>query len=460
MGYFIATSILAISASLVCGGITAIGAVYGREPAHISNSSESITQVLLAQSNINNAAAKNNDLLEWSSDEIRLLKSLSLTQGSLRKRTQGNSYVSNKNAEALGHKLFFDKKLSANSQISCATCHIPDQYFSDGQPNGRGLGSLDRNTLTIVGAVYQTWMYWDGRRDSLWSQALVPLEAPKEMGNNRLSIARYLSAVYRQDYVDIFGYFPKLDFKLLPDGASPSGNTNQKDAWEALSSDQKKNINDIFVNAGRAIAAYESKVTPAAGRFDDFVDALSSNDREKAAESLNLSEQRGLKLFISNKTQCLNCHSSPMFSNYGFHNIGTSKSLDNRTDFGRMLGIHNVVLNEFNCDSDYASSANQDDCRHLKFGTHSNSNMLSGSFRVPGLRGLTRTAPYMHDGRFNNLAEVVRFYVEPQPQLLGVPNERPAAGPISEQDIADLVAFLTSLGGEIDVPAEWLRSPH
>ena len=79
MGYFIATSILAISASLVCGGITAIGAVYGREPAHISNSSESITQVLLAQSNINNAAAKNNDLLEWSSDEIRLLKSLSLT---------------------------------------------------------------------------------------------------------------------------------------------------------------------------------------------------------------------------------------------------------------------------------------------------------------------------------------------------------------------------------------------
>ena len=86
--------------------------------------------------------------------------------------------------------------------------------------------------------------------------------------------------------------------------------------------------------------------------------------------------------------------------------------------------------------------------------------MLSGSFRVPGLRGLTRTAPYMHDGRFNNLAEVVRFYVEPQPQLLGVPNERPAAGPISEQDIADLVAFLTSLGGEIDVPAEWLRSPH
>ena len=100
----------------------------------------------------------------------------------------------NEEAASFGHRLFFDTRLSANGNVSCATCHQPERRFTDGLPKGRGIGLSGRNTRSIVGTAYSPWLYWDGRKDSQWSQAMSPLEDPAEHGGNRMQYVR----IYQQ----------------------------------------------------------------------------------------------------------------------------------------------------------------------------------------------------------------------------------------------------------------------
>src|SRR5258708_6850688 len=90
---------------------------------------------------------------------------------------------------ALGNFLFFDPRLSANGDIACATCHQPARGFSDGRAVAKGLLPGTRNTPSLLNAALNHWFFWDGRADSLWSQALQPLEGPREAGGDRLHIA-------------------------------------------------------------------------------------------------------------------------------------------------------------------------------------------------------------------------------------------------------------------------------
>ena len=398
----------------------------------------------------------------WTEIDKRLLQSLSIHTGRLDKVTRGNDVALDEQAASLGHRLFFDKQLSKNSASSCATCHLPEKYFADGLKTGQGIEQLKRNTPSIVGSVYQNWLYWDGRRDSLWSQALVPLEALDEMGGDRLSIARIVLENYSDEYKNIFGQIPTINFEQLPAHASPVGDEAAQAAWNSLDSSIKTAINTVFANTGKAIAAYETLLTPKAGRFDDFVSVLLEThepNTEELNEYLDPSEQRGLRLFISNRTQCLNCHASAMFSNFGFHNIGTAQAEDNSIDFGRMLGIESAQLNEFNCNSSFSSST-QNECDLLNsINNQDATQSVRGAFRVPSLRGLNMTAPYMHDGRFASLEDVIRFYVEPQPQLLGKRHDLPAIEKLSDEEVMDLAAFLNSLGNQIDSDSTWLHPP-
>src|SRR5690606_15553813 len=91
-----------------------------------------------------------------------------------------NRYGDDPRAAALGHQLFFDTRLSANGKVSCATCHDPGRDFQDGLPLAVGVGTNTRRTMPIAGTAYSPWMFWDGRKDSQWSQALGPLESPVE----------------------------------------------------------------------------------------------------------------------------------------------------------------------------------------------------------------------------------------------------------------------------------------
>jgi len=96
-----------------------------------------------------------------------------------------NRFADDPAAAALGATLFFDQRLSANGKVACATCHKIDRQFQDDLPLGEGLGTANRRTMPLAGAAWKRWFFWDGRKDSLWSQALSPLENAAEQAGNR-----------------------------------------------------------------------------------------------------------------------------------------------------------------------------------------------------------------------------------------------------------------------------------
>ena len=96
-----------------------------------------------------------------------------------------NRVSRNASAVDLGKRLFFDTRLSSTSKVSCATCHLPEREFQDGTPLASGVGTTNRRTMPIIAAAYSPFLFWDGRKDSLWSQALGPLESPVEHGGTR-----------------------------------------------------------------------------------------------------------------------------------------------------------------------------------------------------------------------------------------------------------------------------------
>jgi cytochrome c peroxidase len=93
-----------------------------------------------------------------------------------------NAHADDPAAAAFGQRLFYDKRLSANGEISCATCHDPAKGFSDGKPLAEGLGGVPRHTNALWNVGHQRWFFWDGRADSLWAQSLQPLQSEVEMG--------------------------------------------------------------------------------------------------------------------------------------------------------------------------------------------------------------------------------------------------------------------------------------
>ena len=129
----------------------------------------------------------------WTVDMLAELRSLSLSALEPLQPDATNSVSSDPDAVILGNRLFFDVRLSANKEVSCATCHQPDRHFTDGLARGEGVGTSKRNTRSIVGVAYSPWLYWDGRRDSLWAQALSPLEDANEHGTNRMQVVRLVT---------------------------------------------------------------------------------------------------------------------------------------------------------------------------------------------------------------------------------------------------------------------------
>ena len=125
----------------------------------------------------------------WNATEIDILASLRLSQLPPVPQDPSNAFEKNPLAIALGKKLFFDSRFSRNSAVSCASCHDPNRYFQDDRPLAQGIGIATRRTPSIIGAGHSPWLFWDGRKDSLWSQALAPIEDGLEYGGNRTQVA-------------------------------------------------------------------------------------------------------------------------------------------------------------------------------------------------------------------------------------------------------------------------------
>src|SRR5829696_9969344 len=144
----------------------------------------------------------------WSSEERETLRSLSLASLGPLAADPSNRFGDDPRAAALGERLFSDTRLSGNGTVSCATCHLPQKDFQDGTPLGHGVGTTGRRTMPIAGTAYSPWMFWDGRKDSHWAQALGPLESPVEHGGNRTRYAHLIAEFYAAEYTALFGPLP------------------------------------------------------------------------------------------------------------------------------------------------------------------------------------------------------------------------------------------------------------
>jgi cytochrome c peroxidase len=309
---------------------------------------------------------------------------------------------------ALGRKLFFDGRLSADGSVACASCHNPERAFTDGKPTSVGIrGSIgQRNAPTVLNALYNKTQFWDGRAKTLEDQAALPIVNPIEMGQPNLSAAvTRLAAIdeYQQAFKRVFG--------------------------------RPINSQDLV----RAIASYERTLVSFNSPFDRFI----AGDKN----AIDAAAQRGWELF-NTKARCNKCHAvtetkrdPTLFIDYDFHNIG--------------IGIirHNVVAlarqAERLVDSGDATAVDraalQTDMSALGRFLVTKKEADTASFKTPGLRNLLMTGPYFHDGSQETLWDAMDHYNKGD----GIKNPwldediQPLA--LTEKEIDDVVAFLASL---------------
>lgn len=379
----------------------------------------------------------------WTPQAWGLIQSLSL-DALPAVSDASNRYLSNPQAIQLGSALFFDKRLSANGQVSCANCHQPEKFFSDGLTTAQAIATGTRNTPSLLGVAWNEWFFWDGRKDSLWSQALGPLEDPKEHDLARTAIVKLVLSdpQYQQQYQALFGSLPSpAEMAAWPTDARPSGRIDQIKAWKALSAQQRTRIDSSFANLGKSIAAYVATLKPAMSRFDQYVATVKAGHANSKLPLLTPLELDGLRLFIDPKQQCLNCHSGPLFTNQSFHNIGTGEL---GTDTGRAAIIDQIRLDRFNCLGEF-SDAPSDSCTKLQY-MQRNRHQLIGAYKTPSLRNVGNTAPYFHNGSKPSLTEVIDHYMSSKEIQAGRADLKAIV--LTEAEKTALIAFLNTLNAE------------
>lgn len=275
----------------------------------------------------------------------------------------------------LGQQLFFDKGLSLDSSVSCASCHIPEFAFSDtvafsiGFQGRKGL----RNAPSVMNMKFRDLMFYDGRAQSLRDQVHFPISDPNEMNLDYEVAIRRIAAnpVYAKAFQQLY--------QAAPDA----------------------------INIADAVASFEETLESSETPFDRYM----SGDTNAISESA----KRGRELFLGDKAKCFDCHFGPDFTGDEFRNIGLYNGKEDH-DAGR-----------FNVTRDSADL---------------------GKFKVPGLRNIGVTGPYMHDGRFKTLDAVINYYNNPSAFVNNPKNIDPllmAPLNLSKEEKEDLKNFLLSL---------------
>jgi cytochrome c peroxidase len=382
-----------------------------------------------------------------------------------------NAVADSPAAAALGQKFFFDTRFSgplaigsngsngatgpagASGTVGCISCHDPSQGGIDvrSRPSSTSLGSswTGRNAPSVYNAAYSPWQFWDGRRDSLWSQALGPVESPAEHNFSRLEVAHLIAQLYSGPYGQVFGAMPDLsDSGRFP----PSGKPGQP-SWDQMAPADQAVVDRIFSNFGKAIEAYERQL----------LDRDSAFDRYMTGDTIALSPAavRGAKLFVG-RASCNECHFGPTFSDGRFHNTGVPQigATVPLVDAGRLNGLPQVLAVEFNAAGLYSDTADGAQLQAAAAAAAADPEAERGAFKTPGLRGVARTAPYMHTGSLPTLRDVVIFYRDGGGASGFAGTKDIAMQPLllSDRDVDDLVAFLESLSGA-PLPAALVTAP-
>ena len=375
-------------------------------------------------------------------------------------RDTTNRVDGNPKAIAFGKQLFSDVRLSGDGRFSCASCHDPAQNWADGREVAIAAGVGTRNTPSLWNTAQNRWFFWDGHADSLWSQALKPIERNIELNSSRLQVVHVIrrDPKLRASYEPIFGKLPDLsNVERFPAAGGPQSNDGERQAsWWSMDSTDRAIVNQVFANVGKAIAAFEATITTGPAPFDRFVAELRAG---KTPTAISPSAQRGLKTFVG-IGNCVLCHSGPAFTNKEFHDIRVPPRAapEGTPDMGRGTGLLLLQEDEFVSAGPHSDDAEGPRAQHLLY--LDGETGFRGHFKTPSLRNVALSAPYMHAGQYKTLRDVVHHYSTLQDA--GAPAEpshiellvRPF--PLDDQQAADLVAFLeslTSVGSEPTVSA-------
>ena len=326
-----------------------------------------------------------------------------------------NRVATDATAVQWGASLFFDTRLSGNGQLSCASCHQPARAFQDGLPTAVGRLNGQRNTPSLLDSAKARWLGWGGSHDSLWAASMTPLLADGEMHQTLSSLAQRLRSTpeLAQGYQAAFGQPPPSDDATLA------------------------------VDVTKALAAYQSTLVSARTPFDAFRDAIARGDNAAAA-TYPPAAQRGLRLFIG-EGRCTVCHAGPRFTNGEFADIGVPFFTPGGVDSGRYSGLQQLLRSDHNRLGPFNDAGAKDpravSTRHVILEPRH-----FGEFRVPSLRNLKETAPYMHNGSLARIEDVVQHYSALNEERLHADGER-ILRPLllSTQQAQDLAAFLRSL---------------
>ncbi len=364
-----------------------------------------------------------------------------------------NAWADDVDAARLGHHLFFDCRLGdvEEEERSCATCHAPEYAFSDA-----GLRRMDKDVTSVLNIAQYDYHTAIGKFDSLWSMPIAPTENGF-LNTDRLAIAKTIASAYADSYLDVFGdedgasafmeraragEFDDYSDWTCSDDEPPPCNAIEDDAADEV----KGAINRIYANYGKAIAAYMRKITSGPSKFDAYVHGQ--------GEGFNESEREGLRLFI-NEGNCVKCHDGPQFTDNEFHDIGLAAGAHSRSDALVERSGKQGTAHEFGRGSIYNDDPSK---RELEFAEPTPSD--EGAYRTPGLRDVSRTAPYMHTAEFDTLFYVVQHYNNPP---LGDGNIDMRLGwplGLSDGDATLLVDFLETLEGDLGaIDEEWMTVP-
>jgi cytochrome c peroxidase len=285
-----------------------------------------------------------------------------------------------KEKDDLGRLLYFDKRLSSDATVACASCHAPDRAFGDGQPVSTGIRNQKggRSAPTVINRAYSTLQFWDGRAPTLEEQAKGPIANPLEMTAEMDADAAHKACV--------------ACLKAIPGYAERFKKVYGTDDF-------------TIDHVAKAIATFERTVLSGNAPFDRY----KAGDKK----AMTPEQVRGMDVFF-NKAACDSCHLGFNFTDGSYVNIGIGMDKVS-PDLGRFM----------------VSRRDED----------------KGAFKTPTLREVANTAPYMHDGRFRTLEEVVEHYNKG-----GIKNayldQRLKPLNLADQDKKDLVAFLKALSGE------------
>jgi cytochrome c peroxidase len=431
--------------------------------------------------------------------------------------------------------------------VGCITCHDPGQGGVDTSsiPGNVSIGAgwADTNAPASFNVAQYTLPFWNGRVDSLWAQAVAAIEGPL-LNGSRLQVAWIVATYYRDEYSGVFPEYPlpitaaRADVQAIVEtdgpragqcklnaGACPtdkgcreipdatgmmiscwptfplSGKPGAKagcqpgdptepagDAFDCMPKADQDAVTRIIVNAGKAISAYEQRLTTGEAPFDRWVAQIDKEGRGLEADAISPQARLGAKLFVG-KAACVDCHNTPLFSDNNYYNAAVPQAglaVPTESDcpaggvcdcvtappmappgknclpWGALDGWAKLKGNKFRRDSAWSDDPTDKSRQHFSDIDLSQPDSIvayKAAWRTPGLRNVALTAPYMHDGAIATLEAVVEHYdVGGSVQAVGAPHARIKPLFLTAQEKDALVAFMTALTSA-PPPAQWITPP-